>query len=304
MRKMLQGIFLGLVALDSFSACAANWNGRIIQVAEDRELGIVEMVQALNGSRNIVLGEKHHTAAVQSAQASVMDAFVRENGKQGRFVTAWEFLNASEQSRVEESFEKFKNGKIDVSELLRSIVGNEKSMSYAPILEVTRAEGGFLLGVNLSREEKAPVVRDGIGAADPARIPPGFEMGSSRYFERFSKAMEGHATPEQMENYFAAQCLTDDVMAYQLLGFSRASTRFLVVGGFHVDYFDGVVARLRARAPDQVTKVVRFIDASDYHEWELKDLLRDPHWGAIADYAYFVNEPIRKAPQSARMMFP
>jgi hypothetical protein len=102
---------------------------------------------------------------------------------------------------------------------------------------------------------------------------------------------DGHASPELLENYFAAQCLTDDAMAYHVVNDSRAGRDFLVTGSFHADYHDAAVARIQARAPGETTRVVRFVDASDLPEAELAGLVRDARYGELADYVFYVNEP-------------
>lgn len=301
MRRMTaMAMVLGTMVLGTMVLCAevaqagdakGPWDGKIMDVAGETVLSLDELALRLQSSRLIVLGEKHYSVPVQKAQATVLEAVVRRGGAESRFTTAWEFLNVTSQPTTGNAFARFVAGEIDVLSLLKILQGSAGAPTYAPILEATKALGGELLGVNLSRAEKAPVVERGIGAVDPALLPPGFEMGSEGYFERFRQAMEGHATPEQIRNYYAAQCLTDDVMAYHLLKDSAAPLKFLVVGSFHSDYSDGVVSRLRARAPRVTTKAVRFIDAADYTEAELAQVQRDAQYGDIAEFVYFVNEP-------------
>ncbi len=269
---------------------ALEWQGRIERVRDHAQISMPELVQSLSGSPMIILGEKHDTAAIQLAQASVIESMVSTLNIQD-FTTAWEFLNYTTQDQTRDAFLRFVSGSLTASELLVITEGNAKLMNYAPILQVTKKWGGQLLGVNLPRSDKDPVVQGGLSAAYPNTVPPGFEMGSGAYFERFSGAMQGHATPDQVSNYFAAQCLTDDVMAYHFLRDSQSSVRFLVLGGFHSDYFDGTVARIQKRAPEKGVAVVRFIDASDFSEAELLSLSVDPVYGDIADFVLFVNEP-------------
>ena len=269
---------------------AALWNGRIVVSNQQREIGLPELAMNLVYARNVILGEKHNTPGVQLAQAKVMEA-VMALAPQDRMTTAWEFLNFSDQSKIDFAFHRFENGQISAEDFLTETQGSAKYKSYAPILEVTKKFGGRLIGVNLSRTDKEPVVQGGLVNAKPGTIPVDFELGSTNYWERFRKTMEGHATEAQMQNYYAAQCLTDDVIAVSMLADQKADRRFLVVGSFHSDYFDGVVSRLMKRAPDQTIGVVRFIDASDYTEAELQALPVDSKYGPVADFVYFVNEP-------------
>ena len=273
------------------SSIASSWNGRILVAHENREVSLQEMAMNLVFARNVILGEKHNTPAVQLAQATVIESVVAL-APQDRMTTAWEFLNDSDQPKIDVAFQQFSTGMISAEEFLTLTQGSAKYKSYAPILEVTKKFHGQLIGVNLSRADKDPVTQGGIANAKPGTVPVGFEMGGKNYFERFVVSMQGHATEEQIQNYFASQCLTDDVIAEKMLLHSAADRRFLVVGSFHSDYFDGVVARLMKRAPDQPIAVVRFVDASDYSESELQGFANDPKYGPVADFVYFVNEPL------------
>ncbi|MBU6375402.1 MAG: ChaN family lipoprotein, partial [Bdellovibrionales bacterium] len=171
-----------------------------------------------------------------------------------------------------------------------------KARSYLPILEAGVQFQGSLRGLNLARDEKAPVVSGGLKAIDPRLIPPGFALGGPDYWERFEKAMGSHASPDQLERYFEAQCLVDDVMAYSVLK-DEADLRVLINGSFHSDYFDGAVARIQKRAPQLRAKVIRFIDASEYTEADLSPQLNlatpviDRQYGALADWIWFAGEP-------------
>ena len=103
--------------------------------------------------------------------------------------------------------------------------------------------------------------------------------------------MGEHVQTEKMQNYYEAQCLTDDVMAYSFLKIQGGQKGVVIAGSFHTDFFDGTVLRLRARSPKTNILTIKIVDTSDYSESELMDTLSDPKYGAIADLVYFVNEP-------------
>lgn len=304
--KNIRFLFIHLTVLSCFSGVAfaqspqSTWNGLIIRAQDGKSLSHDQLIQNLSHGNNIILGEKHYTPAVQDTQAAIISGVVKLLGRQNNFTTAWEFLNYTEQSIIQNHFEQFVAGKITAADFLTITQGDDSAISYASILEATKENSGQFIGVNLPRSLKSPVVKNGIGAADPRIIPPGFSMGSQGYHERFVELMgNGHASPEMVENYYAAQCLTDDVMAYHLLKDSQFNLRFLIVGSFHTDFFDGTVGRINARSPGDKTFTVRIIDASDYSESELLSAVRDPKYGDVADFVYFVNEPSTPQPKNS-----
>lgn len=280
-----------VILLFSSLTYASTWNGRIEEGFSGASVSIADVADRLADSDFVVLGEQHDVAAIQSAQAAMIAEVAGRRGDRG-FSTAWEFLDAKDQPRIQEAFDAFNSGSMDAREFLVRTQGSARYLNYAPILEVTRLLGGGFLGVNLSRKDKEPVVQGGLGAALPGTVPSGFGMEFGGYFDRFKTAMEGHATPEQISNYYAAQCLTDDVMAYHMVSGRVASElRFLVVGAFHSDFGDGVVKRLRLRSGGARVRTVRFVDASLYTVAELRGLRQDPLYGVVADFVYYLNEP-------------
>lgn len=215
----------------------------------------------------VALGEEHYNAAVQASQAKV----IRELTPRA---VGWEFLAASQQARTEARFAAFVRGELGADQLLAELLG-APAPTYVPVLEAARGVGAVFAGVNLSREEKAPVTRSGLVGLAPHLLPPGYERGGAMYRERFEEAMQSHVPPERLENYFEAQCLTDDVMAYRMLELPTPSA--LVVGGFHVDYRDGVVERLRVRAQGRRVVSLRWVT-------EPGAPLTHPRYGEMADF--------------------
>lgn len=287
MKLTLMFLILALASV----AHAKNWDGIIYNVKTNSEITSAEYINDLSNFSIIVLGEKHYTPAVQFAQAKTIRNVVDATGKSGAFTTGWEFLNVTSQSVTDGLFTQVKSKQMSAATFLEKTQNNSTSMSYGPIIDATALLGGKLLGMNLSRLEKAPVTEKGIEALDPKLLPPGFGYGTAGYFERFNEAMQGHATPEQVKNYYASQCLVDDVMAYHLLKDSNNELNFLIVGSFHTDFYDGAVNRIKIRSPGIAIVAVKIIDASDFEEKDLLEQVHSDQYGDIADYVYFVNNP-------------
>lgn len=285
--------FIYLLLLTRFfsSQADASWNGKIIDLKNNQTLSRKEFIQDLGASNIIVVGEKHYTEEVQQEEGRIIFDVVTYAKKENNFSTSWEFLNASTQAKTEFLFEQVVAKNISSSDFLFKTQGIAKASVYAPMIDTTARLGGKLFGVNLSREEKAPVVEKGLGALDPKLLPPDFKLGGENYAERFTEVMKDHSTPEQISNYFAAQSLVDDVSAFHLTSDSDFELKFLIIGSFHSMYDDGVVARVKARNSNSVVTNIEIIDSSDYDEQEINSILISPKYGNRCDYAIFVNEP-------------
>lgn len=299
--KVLLG-FVGLTVLGASSFAAVSeppplitegpWNGKIYDTKTRQIIALEQLAERFKESDIIVLGEKHYSSPTQNAEGLLIELGVKSHSsKELSFSTAWEFLNHSKQAEIDQHYGHYLNREINTEMLLAKIHGGKYANLYGPLFEVTREYRGHILGVNLSREEKAPIIEKGLEGIDPALVPPGFELGGDSYFLRFQRLMEGHGTPDKIKNYFIAQCLTDDVMASTMANNTTASLQFLVTGAFHMEYNDGMISRLRVRMPDSRLTTVRILDVNDYLESELQDLIHDPEFGALADFIYFVREP-------------
>ena len=270
----------------------AEWNGKILDVRSKQIISRSELITTLSLNNIIVIGEKHYTKEVQDEEGRIISDVVIFSNKENQFSLFWEFLNASSQNETQSLFNQLIAHEISTSDFLIKTQGSAKAVVYLPMIEATVGLGGKVFGGNLSRDEKAPVVSGGLAALDPKLLPPGFKLGGPSYLERFTEVMSGHATPEQITNYFAAQSLVDDAIAYHLFQDSTTSLNFLVIGAFHSMYSDGVVARLKERNGSSKIANIEIIDSSDYTAQEIEDLFLNDKYGDRSDYLVFVNEPL------------
>lgn len=275
----------------SQSVGAASWQGKVFSVQRDQEISFSNLTEQLAKSDLIILGENHSTEAVQDMESQLISAVVERTSSRAQFTLAWEFLSVKDQALIDAQWDLLKNEKISTEQFIEKTVGESFYKTYTPVINTVLGLEGKLLATNLTREEKNPVTQRGISAADPQLVPAGYESGSANYFERFKFQMQGHVSEEKIPNYFDAQCLTDDVMAFQTLKNRDAHKTFLIAGHFHTDYQDGVVRRFAVRAPELMMVNIRIVDASEFTEEQLLSVLRHAEYGEVADYVIYVNEP-------------
>lgn len=276
----------------SFASSRLSWDKTVLSVGDNKTLTADELAQLLAKYDTVVLSEKHYTKEVQVAEGQIINDVVLAGAFQSNFTFGWEFLNASDQVTIDKLTSDLKAGKISAEDFVVATQGSN-GVVYSPVIQAVAKFDGAILGLNLSRAEKSPVTSGGLSAADPKLVPAGYVEGNADYRERFEQVMSAHVPASKLNNYWDAQCLTDDVMAYSYLSNKKGSIGFLVMGSFHAEYFDGTVERLMSRKPSDTIVVVQIVDASDYTVDELSQLANDSKYGAIANYLYFVNEPVK-----------
>lgn len=268
--------FLGFATLQT--ACAAE---KIFDLRERKVLTREQLFEKVGQYEEVIVGEKHNSPAVQEAEAALFTGYAKARREKVTF--AWEFWSWSDKKILDAAYAKYSVGEITGLQFLETFSDATGPLdTYLPLIEAVKAAGADVLPTNLSRAEKEPVVNFGIGALDPALLPAGFQLGSSGYWDRFIEAMGGgHASPK-MRNYFAAQCLVDDVAA---LHFSRDRTTrsaFLVIGDFHTRYFDGVWRRIEKRSSAKSRVLVQISEISDENDWG--SILASEKYGFAAEY--------------------
>lgn len=292
MLKLSLSLFFN-VSCYAVSVCASPsaqpWNFKIYDPDQKSFVSEEKFYESLASAELIVFGEKHNADAVQNAEAKIIEALVKKKNATGRFTLAWEFLNYSDQREIDKTYADLNQGKINETTLLSKLLKNDKMTSYAPIISATKAAKGKLLGVNLPRADKTAILTGGLVAAKAGTVPVNFQIGSDHYRSRFTEAMGGHQG-RNFENLFTVQCLTDETMSYH---FASETTDFgiLITGDFHAAYHDGVVIRLKSKAPSRTIKTVVIIDASDLPASQLLPQTHHVSYGNLADYVLFVNEP-------------
>ena len=238
-----------------------------------------ELKKLIPANSLVILGEFHNSKLIQKSQSSLVSELVKENLQLGNFTLGFEFLDHPNQEEINIVMGKFSTGEINGSELLKEL-GIEKNTTYLPILKVIKNLNGKLIGVNLPRALKKKVIDEGIDSIDPKWVPDFFEVGGENYFSRFKKAMGGHVGEDKLSAYFLAQSLTDAVIADEMIENTNESLKFLVVGSFHSDYFDGVTERL-IKSSLYPIKLFKIVEGKG--GW--RDYLKaHPDYGEVAEF--------------------
>ena len=126
---------------------------------------------------------------------------------------------------------------------------------------------------------------DSLSEEERRLLPPLYDRGSDEYFERFKKIMENHVPEHMLENYFLAQSLWDDTMAWSSarhLANHPEDLLVILVGDFHANYGHGLVERLYANGVKDVLVISQVL--------EKKQTEPHPIYGPRADFVWVVED--------------
>lgn len=232
-------ITIALFFLPALSACAHIYDG---QTNAQIELNTV-LDQVKPGSV-LIIGEQHGLPAIHDQQMGIL----KELWNRGlKIAVGMEFFNYTDQKFIDQ----FRRNEISEDDFKKTINWGGADFSlYGP--QLLFGEAG--LGINMPRSVTSQISKQGLQSLTPEQqilMPPQFELGNEAYKRRFFEVMGGHVPPEKFVNYFAAQSVWDDTMAWQSLKFIENNPDYvfvIIVGEFHVAYGGGLPDRIKKRS--------------------------------------------------------
>ncbi len=244
-----------------------------------------------------VLGEEHATADSVTLpstfihhdnQVRLLNELRTYSAANGTSVSVgMEFLTYTFQDSVD----RFHSGQMSEVDFLAAVHwgGNPFEFYRSQILF---QGGGRTLALNIPAaiaSRAAKVGPLGLTADERRFLPPVWQRGNAAYFERFKDIMGGHVPAEKLENYFWAQSLWDDTMAWKALEHRLALPKdilLIIVGQFHVRFGGGLPHELKVIGRAPVKSIVQ-IEASDWDPNTLNALVApDVVYGEQADYIW------------------
>lgn len=223
-------------------------SGSFYDTANGNSVEIDELVTRFAEADIVLLGEEHTSMDQKLLHAEII-AGMAVVGKP--IVLAMEFFQRSDNAVLD----RWARGEIDDRELLEATAwydrGGYRWEYYQPVMNVARAHGMTIVGVNVSRDIPRAVNRGGLaGLSEEERQEVGevTTEGSPQHrylISRYFGDTVAMLPPGWFENMYAAQCLWDVVMARSILAeVDEGATVVLVVGSGHIAYDLGIPRRL------------------------------------------------------------
>lgn len=264
-------------------------SAQIYDGSTNTQIELNQVIEQIHSGQILVIGEMHGLKPVHDQQMSILNA-LRARGL--KIAVGMEFFNYTDAALIS----GFRKGEVAEEDFKKAINWGAQDFSlYGPTLQF--GDEGF--GINMPRSVTSQVSKLGLASLTPEQqllMPPNFTLGNDNYKRRFFEVMGGHMPPEKFENYFAAQSVWDETMAWQALKFVEKNPDYvyvIVVGEFHVAYGGGLPDRLRSRIeslncrhPVEVKTISQVYTEGLTDEEVQKEIAPSELDGARADYIF------------------
>jgi uncharacterized iron-regulated protein len=282
-----QRILVGILALllgGAGEAVAQQGYVGLYEGATLRPIDISEAFAGVTPNTVIFLGENHGVAEHQRQHLEILNQLRRQGLKVS---VGLEFLDYRYQSVLQQ----YRQGTLKEVDFLRTVEwGNTSFDFYRPQLIFPRVNlGEFSLAMNISRNISNTVMRKGLLALseeDQRWLPPNFEVGRASYKKRFAESIPHEIPPEKLNNWFAAQSLWDDTVAWRAAEFMKEhpdQVLVVLMGDFHIQYGGGLPDRLRHRWDGTILSVSQVNSYGATHA-EVEEMIGvHPEYGPRSD---------------------
>lgn len=204
----------------------------------------------------IFFGELHSLEPVHHAQAELSQALADAHHALSFSFEMWE---RDTQSLVDQ----FMAGSLDEDRFVQQSRAWGNYKSYRPMLMLAKERQQKVIAANIPRDYATRVAREGWGFVhslppeDRRLIAQRLSAPENKYKKEFFAIMSnmgGHeASPEDLENYYLAQCIKDDTMAESIALHLKTHPGGKIIhfnGDFHSRAWLGTVSSLQELMPD------------------------------------------------------
>jgi uncharacterized iron-regulated protein len=258
---------------------------RIYDVAAAQFIDLEAFAARAAGADVVVFGERHGHRPTHRMQLALLETLTRRGGA----TLSLEMLERD----VAPALTAYVQGTIDFHTFARRArPWPNHATDYHPLVEHARVHAWRVVAANVPRSIATDVAREGLGALEalPASASAYFaddivcpdDAYRGRFLEEMTQPADapahGHAHARlddaALQRYYEAQCLRDETMAESIAQALDAGTGAPVVhmtGGFHVDYGDGIPARLRRRLPEVTLITISSVPVPSLDEIDVDD---------------------------------
>ncbi len=281
-RTHTAGLIFALAAAASLSA-QSYVPQRVFDTAQGQYSDFESMLATLAKADVVFVGEQHDDPNTHRLEQAILDGLAR---RRDDIILSLEMFERDIQGHVE----LFRTGAMSEADFLgASRPWPRYATDYKGLVDFAIDRQWPIVAANIPRSLASEIAKSGLDALISKGEPETDWFASEwlcpaddEYYRRFKDAMGQHTKPEEVDLYYASQCLKDETMAesialaWQSAAAAKPETPPLAVhynGAFHSDYSLGTAMRVRRRLPDARTVVVSVIPVADLDEIATADHL-------------------------------
>jgi uncharacterized iron-regulated protein len=264
---------------------------RVFDSARGQFADFESMLATLSRADVVFVGEQHDDPNTHRLERAILEGLARR--REGLILSLEMF-----ERDVQEKLDHFRQGHMSETEFLAtSRPWPRYATDYKPLVDFALERKWPIVAANIPRPIASEIAKGGIDVLRAKSEPDSTWFAkeaicptNDEYFKRFKEVMGAHANAEQVELYYASQCLKDETMAESIARAWQAAltatpgARPLAVhynGAFHSDSGLGTASRVQRRLPDARLVVVSVIPVPN-----LDTLAADEH-KSKGDYVIF-----------------
>lgn len=252
------------------------------------------MVAVLAKADVVFVGEQHDDPNTHKLERVLLEGLARLRGD---IIVSLEMFERDAQARLDQ----FLGGRIPEADFLAtSRPWPRYATDYKPLVDLALERKWPVIAANIPRFMASEISKAGFGVLENKSETEKEWFAhdwdcpvDDEYSKKFREVMASHTGVDEMDRFYAAQCLKDETMAESITkAWSEAfkvkpSVRPLVVhynGSFHSDYGLGTAARVMGRLPEAKVVTVTMIPLATL------DAIATAEHAAKADFVVFTTK--------------
>lgn len=242
---------------------------RVFDSATSQFSDFESMVAAVAKADVVFVGEQHDDPNTHRLERALLEGLAR---RRGDVILSLEMFERDVQERLDH----FRAGHLPEADFLAaSRPWPRYASDYKPLVDFAIAQQWPVIAANIPRPIASEISKVGLDVllkksdAEKAWFAREWQCPTDdEYYRRFKDVMGSHVKAEEMDRFYASQCLKDETMAESIArgwvaaASAKPGTRPLVVhynGSFHSDYGLGTASRVMRRLPAAKTAVVTML---------------------------------------------
>ena len=234
-----------LVAVGAVLSAQSYVPNRVFDAARGQFSDFESMLATLGKADVVFVGEQHDDPNTHRLERAILEGLAR---RRSGLILSLEMFERDVQDRVEQ----FRLGHLSEAEFLAtSRPWPRYATDYKPLVDFAVDHKWPIVAANIPRPIASEIAKSGLDVLRAKAEPDSTWFATEalcptddEYFKRFKEVMGTHANAEQVQFYYASQCLKDETMAesivraWQIAAAATPGTRPLAVhynGAFHSD---------------------------------------------------------------------